>query len=430
MKAKSAKLICMGLLSMLFASCIHEPVAQKQEPKDFPTLKMEKVFTLPADDNIFRPLTLQGNQYFYRDFDYKSQIFHYKAVDIDSKKIIWDVIYNNLEFPMTHSPQLIQDLVLFTSNNLSKDDRKSKILALDINNGSIRWQRYLDGSGNMTLFQKTLFVPSWSNLYALDFLTGKLLWSKSIYDFFPGYSKEKDYYHIDAFDSNQNTLFIDYILETDISKPMPSSYYSCLAIEPFKGSILWKYEKKPFERDRFFGESFEVIGTYLLIDGFTLVDPKNGKMLWQYKPEDLEDQNSEAYLVGYIASEQLLIYQYDSTLTGLDISTGQQKWKQEVEEKRNPYYFQDSYYVDQNHQTNQIFKFNSRDFKGEKGYQTLIDSMDVYDSKNGKLLQTYEMPAPCWFKDLKSEIRCNQGWWYFIGTSPNGDFLFRFQLEV
>jgi outer membrane protein assembly factor BamB len=406
--------------------------------EDFPTLKMEKVFPIPFDMYAYRPLLLQENHFFYRDFDFDTHQEHYLALNIDSKKIQWDKTYPDLEFPRTFPPQLIQDLVLFPSTNGDKYSPESKILALNIDDGSIRWSYQLNssilGSQSMMLIQNTLFVASWSHLYALDFQTGKLLWSKSIYDYFPGYSKEIDDYHIDAFDSNQNTLFIDYILETDISKPMPSSYYGFLAIEPVKGSILWKYEKKPFERDRFFGESFEVIGHYLLIDGFTLVDPKNGKILWQYKPENPGFKNPKTFYIGYIASAQLLIYQTNheigfeknsSILTGLDISTGQQKWKQDVKEKGNPYYFQNSYNVDQNHQTDRIFTFNSSDHEGE----TLIDSLDVYDGKDGRVLQYCEIPVSCWFRELKSEIRFHQGWWYFIGTSSQGDILFRFQLR-
>jgi outer membrane protein assembly factor BamB len=444
MKSKTTKLICVGLIAMLLASCMHKPLEQKQnssitptnttmqtDTEDLPVLKFEKVFTIPTDDNIFRPLTLQGNQFFYRDLDIKTGDRHYIAVDIDSKKIQWDLV-PGFDFPFSHTPQIFLDLVLFPSDNFSRDHSKSKILALDINNGSMRWVCNLTGScGSLTLIQKTLFVTTWTQIYALDFQTGKLLWSKSIYDFFPGYSKEKDYYHIDAFDSNQNTLFIDYILETDISKPMPSSYYGCLAIEPGKGSFLWKYENKPLDRDRFFGESFEVIGPYLLIDGFTLVDPKNGKMLWQYKPDNPEFKNPKTYYIGYIASLQLLIYQtnreegYSTYLSGLDITTGQQKWKQGVNVKGNPNINLSSFTVDQNHLTDQILTFNPNVHDN----QTLIDSLNVYDSKNGKLLQSYEMPVSCWFRDLKSEIRFHEGWWYFIGETSKGDTLFRFQLN-
>lgn len=452
MKARWMKLICVGMIAMLLVSCNQKPTAQKgdtlitptnteEQPiaEDFPTLKIEKVLTFPTDDKTYRPLTLQGNQYFYRDFDYKSQIFHYKAVDINTKKILWDVVYNNVEFPMTHSPQIIQNLVLFTSDNRSKDDPKSKILALDINNGSIRWQRYLGGSGNMNLIQKTLFVPSWSNLYALDFQTGKLLWSKSIYDFFPSYSKEKDYYHIAAFESNQNTLFVGYTLEQEITGTSRTNHYGCIAIKPDNGSILWKYEKEYREWANIEVEGFKIVDSYLLAYGFTLLDYNNSKMLWQYKPENPEYKNPEDYLVGYIPSERILIYRttyeigfekYGTTLFGVDINTGVTKWKQEVKEKGDSKNSQNLFCVDQNQKTNQICEFILKYINNEKGSdQTQINSMDVYDGQTGKLLQSYELPVSSWFSDLKSEIRFHEGWWYFIGETSQGDTLFRFQLN-
>jgi len=439
MKARWMKLFCVGMIAMLLVSCMHKPIAQKEDPEDFPILKMEKVFTGPTDENIIRPLLLHGNQYFYRDFDFDTHQEHYLAINIDLKKTQWDKTYPDLEFPLTEFPQLIQDLVLWPSTNGDKYSPESKILALNKDTGSIKWQFRIDDTyGDIVLIQKTLFVTSWIRIYALDFQTGKLLWKKSIYDFFPGYSKEKDYYHIGTVLSNQNTLFLGYTLETDMTKDDRTVFKGCLAIQPVNGSILWKYEKEYKEWSGIEEEDFEIIGSYLLAYGFTTLDTKNGKKMWQYKPEDLEYKDPETFFVGYVDSEKLLIYrttyevrfeEYGTTLTGLDIGSGKPKWKQEAKEEGDSQNSQNLFCIDENHQTNQIFMFNSSLHEN----QTLIDNMDVYDSKDGKLLQSYEMPVSYWIRVLKSEIRFHQGWWYFIGTSStNGgdqDNLFRFQLN-
>jgi len=442
MKARYAKLICLGIIAMLLVFSMQKPGEQKQDTsliqtnteeqlvaEDFPVLKMEKVFPIPFDMYAYRPLLLQENQFFYRDFDFDTHLEHYLALNIDSKKIQWDKTYPDLEFPITNPPQLIQDLVLFPSSNGDKHAFESKILALNIEDGTKRWLCNLDDSfGSMTLIQNTLFVASWSHLYALDFQTGKLLWSKSIYDFFPGFSKEKDYYHINTISSNQNTLFVGYTFEKDIKDTSRTNYYGCLSIQPSNGSMLWKYEKKYSEWVCIEEEDFEVLDSYLLAYGFTLLDCNSGKMLWQFKPENLK---TGSFYLEYIVSSQLLLYQtnreqgYSTYLTGLDITTGQEKWKQGLNVKGNLNFDLSSFNVDQNHLTDQILTFNPNVHDN----QTLIDSLDVYDSKNGKLLQSYEMPVSCWFRDLKSEIRFHQRWWYFIGTSPQGDILFRFQLK-
>lgn len=463
----NTKLICVGMIAMLLVSCTYKPVGQKQDtflssneavnsiaPDNpivhenplFPTMKMEKVSTHPPDRHCEYPLLLQGSHYFYRDPDYNDQESQYVAVDINSKKIQWAVEYPDLDYPSPYPPQIIQDLVLFPSCLQSKYTPKTLLLAIDIDNGSKRWQCNLDDTiifeQAMTLVQNILFVACWTDFYALDFKTGKVLWRKSIYDFFPGYSKKSDYYHIDTIGSNQSDLFITYAFETDMTKEKQTKYKGCLAIQPDGGSIRWKYETEDIDWSGYQENSLEVIGAYLFVFNTTLLDTKNGKMICKYKPEKTEYKNPETYYIGYISSAQLLIYRttyevgsegYGTTIIGLDSKTGLQKWSQDMEGKDNPSYCQSLFSYDENHQTNQIFKFNSRDVKGEKGYQTQINSMDVYDGQTGKLLQSYELPVSSWFRDLKSEVRFHEGWWYFIGeTSTDGgyqDNLFRFQLR-
>lgn len=466
MKARCAKLICVGMIAMLLVSCIQKPVGQKQDTSQIPTnteeqlvaedflaLKLEKIFTLPFDINIKRPLLLQANLYFYRDFDFDTHQEHHLALNIDSKKIQWDKTYPDLEFPITQHPQLNQDLVLFQSTNGDKYSFESKILALKIEDGSKQWTCHIVGIINsMTLIKKTLFVSTNSYLNALDFQTGKILWSKSIYDFFPGYSKEKDYYRFNAINSNQNTIFVTYALNKKNNSQNSSDYLGCLAIQPENGSVLWKYEKelKDWLIATTYSETLDVIGSYLIVYDYTLLDASKGNMVWQFvteKPENDYDgafhSEPTSFYVGYSSVEQLCFYRichevdfeiYSTTLFGVDVNTRATKWKQECRVKTGSENSQSSVYIDQNHQTDNIFVFYSKMDETEKDeYKIPMDRMDVYSNKDGKLLQSYKIPASCWFSDLKSEIRFHEGWWYFIGeTSTDGgdqDTLFRFQLN-
>jgi outer membrane protein assembly factor BamB len=382
--------------------------------------------------------------------DYKevADYFHYKALNINTKKILWDAAYPDLSLSNQGSPILIHDLVLCPSTNGDKHSPKSIILALNIDDGSIRWQFRIDDTyGDIVLIQKTLFVTSWIRIYAVDFQTGKLLWKKSIYDFFPGYSKEKDYYHFNASTSNQNNLFVTYALEKMNNNQNSTEYLGCLAILPENGSILWKFEKnlKQWLIATSYSETLDVIGSYLLVYDYTLLDVNKGNMIWQYIPEKPENDYDGAFYgeptsfyVGYSSVEQLCFYRvchevdfeiYGTTLFGVDINTGVTKWKQEAKEKGESENSQSLFCVDQNQKTNQIFEFILKYIKDEIGYQTQIDRLDVYDGKTGKFLQSYEVPPSSWFKDLKSVIRFHQGWWYFIGETSLGDTLFRFQLN-
>jgi outer membrane protein assembly factor BamB len=434
------------MIAMLLVSCNQKPIAQKQVSKDFPTLKMEKVFN---HITLNGPLLLQGDQYLFMDYKEEADYFHYKALNINTKKILWDVAYPDLRLSNQGSPLLINDLVLCPSTNRDKHSPKSIILALNKDTGSIKWQFHIDDTyGDIVLIQKTLFITSWIRIYALDFQTGKLLWKKSIYDFFPGYSEENDYYHLNAINTNQNNLFVTYAYEKLNNNQGSSEKLGCLAIKPENGSILWKYEKELMEWliATSYNETLDVIGPYLLVYGYTLLDVHKGNVIWQYKPEKpINDYDGAfhseptSFYVGYSSVEQLCFYRichevsfekYGTTLFGVDINTGVTKWKQEAKEKGDSKNSQDLFCVDQNQITNQIFEFILKYTTNEKGYQTEINSMDVYDGQTGKLLQTYKIPTLCWFDDLKSEIRFQEGWWYFIGETSQGDTLFRFQLDV
>jgi len=421
------------VLFFFLLSCTNHP--QSNTIQQIPILHIETICSHQQSDlSVQGPLLLQDNQYFFKDMIYESNQMHYKAIDVESKELLWDVTYPDLRSPWTALRIVNQDSVFFPTSITPIEFTKSEIVALNRSDGSIRWKygplESIVIVDCMTVIQDYLFVATSSRLYVLNIHMGKLLWSKHITELLPFSKETNEHYSIDSIFSNQTSVLIQYNREiTDANSQLKAFYDGVLSIQLDNGSTQWQYETNQEERV-IMNVTSEAINKYVLAYGAVLLNANNGQIIWQYAPDGVSP--SDIKYIGYEASNQMLIYTFHQNgtvmIVGLDIKTGVEKWRQSTQ------YSSYEFYMDQNHQTDQIFSFYTVETNNDDASKDLpINQMDVFDSKDGNLLQTYTIPKSIWFKNLASEIRYMKGYWYFVGQSLPDDIghvsLFRFNFD-